>query len=79
MAREMLTHSHNTTVLKTAGKRYGMTGNEFGTLAERSGADDGILGVIVDVEHRGKINLNAHSAALACHLSTILIEQHVVV
>ena len=79
MAREMLSHSHHTAILQSSGKRDGMPGHQFRTLAKRAVANHRVQRVIVHVEYRGEIHLNAHAAALACHLTTVIVEQHIVV
>ena len=75
----MLAHCHHTAIFQTTGKGDGMTCHQLGTLTEGASADNGILGIVVHVEYRGKIHLDAHAAALACHLAAVLIQQHVVV
>ena len=79
MTGKVLAHSHHAAIFQTAGKGDGMACHQLGALAEGAVADDGIQRVVVHIEHRRKIHVDAHAAALARHLTTILIEQHVVI
>ena len=79
MTREVLAHCHHASVLQTARKGDGMACHQFGTLAEGTVADDGVQRIIIHVKHWSKVHLDAHAAALACHLTTVFIEQNVIV
>ena len=75
----MLAHSHHAAILQTAAKGDGMPCHQLGALTEGAVADDGIQRVIVHIENRSEVHLDTHAAALACDLTSVLIEQHVVV
>ena len=79
MAREMLSYSHHTAILQSSGKSNGMPGHQFWALTKRAVANHWIQGVVVHVEHRGEVHLNAHAAALARHLTAVVVEQLIIV
>ena len=78
MTREVFGYGHHPLGLESAGIGDGFGRDVVEPLPERPFADDRVAGVAVDVEHRGKVDLNAHAAALAAHGASIFIEQGVV-
>ena len=74
MTGEMFAHSHDAAVLETSGKGNGMSGHQLGVLAEGAVSDNRVLRIVVNVEHWGEIYLDAHAAALARHLTAVLVQ-----
>ena len=79
MTRKVLSHSHHAAIFQASRKSDGMACHQFGALAKGAVADNGVQRVIVHVEHRCEIHLNAHAAALTGYLTAVVVEQHVVV
>ena len=77
MTGEMLADSQNASVLQTTCVTRCREADKLWVVAECACADDGILGVGVDIEHGSKVHLDAQLAALATHFVAIHVAQRV--
>ena len=77
MAGEMLGHSHDSLALLSEGVHDGEACHTLRVGAEGAGADDGVVGVGVDVGHWGEVDMDAHLAALAPYLFTHTVDDAV--
>ena len=68
MAWKMLGRGQNATILQPQCHRDAESADQIRRLAEGSVADDGIVRIRVDIDHRGKIHVNADRPQLAGHL-----------
>ena len=64
MTRKMFGTSQNSVLLKAIHKCHRIEQNSFPILSKRSIADNGVLGIVVDIHNRRKAKMNAHSFQL---------------
>ena len=77
MTWEMFPDGQYASIFQTACITRCSEADKFGVIAERTCSNDGVLGIGVDVEYRGEVDLNAEFAALATHFETIHITKRV--
>ena len=75
MTGKMLAHRKHTPRLQAARVSYHLACHLRRNFPERTGIDDGIVRINVDISHRGEIDLHAYLATLACHLSSVFIQE----
>ena len=78
VSREVLADGNGACTLHTAGIESRLAGDTFLVLAERAASDDRVERVVVDVAHRGEVDMDAHLAALSSHLLTKAFDKGVV-
>ena len=74
MPREMFCGSHDTCILHSPHVLQAVPCHTFFILPEGSVIDDGITRVVVDVDHRCVVHMNAHAPALLRHPSAIVVD-----
>ena len=67
MAGEVLGAAADALALDSLEHRAAQLAHELGPVGERAQADDGVVRVVVDVHHRGKVDVDAKGAQLISH------------
>ena len=75
---KMLRHSHNPLALEATHIGDSLLRHRLSILAERAHADDGVLGVGVEVNHRGEVDMHPQLPALASDFGSHLLNEIVI-